>query len=129
MILEFGKELSARLVNPSYVPNIVTDAQIESALGFKVEIQQGLIKCWDVDCAAMPATEFNWTPGINYHHDALYPLTALERKGVQAFLLKDDDGLDFCAFEWKGELCVTPAFGTEGAAAACALHFVLGDKS
>lgn len=112
-------------VGPNFIPGTQADAEIARRLGFKVEIQDGLVKVWDRDA---PCLHDNWSVGPTYcEHDDL-TTELLEERGITPQVLADDAGCWFCVFERNGELLRTPSFETDAFAIACALDFVLSSE-
>lgn len=109
-------------VGSAFVPGAQADAEIQRRLGFKVEIQDGIVKVW---ARGEECRHDNWTVGPSYCTQDDLTTELLESRGITPQMLADDDGGWFCVFERNGELLRTPSFVSDGFAIACALDFVL----
>jgi hypothetical protein len=99
-------EMSAQLIN----------ANIAATLGFFVEIQDGIVKCWD-KTAGVPS-ESNWVPAVDF---------AFEKRGKPFFLLPERGETWVCVFELGGELVRTFEQSDEGCALALGLLYLLAE--
>lgn len=112
-----------RVIGTGRVSATMINASIASALGYLVEIRDGLTKCWDRD-AGIP-DETNWFPSIDFTLTESLPLKALTVRGIAVSVLPGDAGGWVCSFELNGERLATFAQSDEATALAVALYHVI----
>jgi hypothetical protein len=114
---------AARVIGTGAPSPTLLNAAIASALGFIVEIQDDLVKCWRPE-AGVP-DETNWVPAIDFVLHETLCAEAFEKRGIQFFLLPADTGGWVCVFELDGELLRTSNQPDEGRALALGLHHLI----
>jgi hypothetical protein len=98
-----------------------------AALSFIVEIQDGIVKCWD-RALGIP-DETNWFPGLDFAGREALCLEALAKREIPVSVLPGDTGGWVCSFELNGERLATFAQPDEASALALALYIVVcGEK-
>ncbi|MFT4064285.1 hypothetical protein [Paraburkholderia sp.] len=98
------------------------DASIAAALGYLVEIQDGLIKCWEK--GAIP-DETNWVTAPRFSERETLTEEALLKREIPHSVLPEPGGGWVCRFEQNGSPRETPAQFDEATALATALFLVL----
>src|SRR6187402_913996 len=96
---------AARVIGTGPVEPIRVNASIAAALGFLVEIQDGIVKCWDLE-KGMP-DETNWVPGLDFADQEALCLTAFKKREIAVAVLPGVSGGWVCSFELNGELLST----------------------
>ena len=109
-------------------PYLELNVRIAEALGYKVEIQDGIGKAWSHFSIEDAPTEENWIALPDFVSDEVSNAEMLEERGYQFFVV-DVGGLWECAFQKGDHVGVTPHHINEALALADALLLVLEHKS
>jgi hypothetical protein len=118
---------AARVLGTGPVSPQMVNAQIAMTLGFFVEIQDGIVKCWDRQ-AGTP-TERNWVPAVDFALNQSLTAEAFQKRGKPFFLLPEPGGVWVCVFELNGELVRTFEQDDEGCALALGLLHLLAEAN
>jgi len=114
---------AARVIGTGTVSPAQINASIAAALGFIVEIQDGIVKCWDRE-KGMP-DETNWVPGLDFAGREVLTLVALAKREIPVSTLPSDTGGWVCSFELNGERLSTFPQPEEACALALALYHII----
>lgn len=93
------------------------DAEIETLFGKRVEIQDGIVKCWDKACRP---DETNWNPSTRYSENVDAVMSLLKECKAQYAVNKDGEGY-YIEITLNEKVIVTPHAQTIGQALALGL--------
>jgi hypothetical protein len=119
-------EAAPSWADPDERARLRLDAAIAAALGFLVEIQDGLIKCWER--GAVP-DETNWVVAPRFTERETLSAEALAKREIPHSVLPEPGGGWVCRFEQDGSPRATSAHTDEATALAAALLLVITKDS
>jgi hypothetical protein len=102
------------------------DAAIAVALGYLVEIQDGLIKCWE---NGIHPDETNWVTAPRFSERETLTLEALAKREIPHSVMPEPGGGWVCRFELDGTPRETSAQSDENLARATALLIAVREDS
>lgn len=127
-----NKDISAGRKDPEQEdipdPYMEINVRIAEAVGYIVEIQDGIAKAWSKFAYEDAPSEDNWVTVPDFVSSDAAVAELLENYGYQ-FFVKEEGGLYECAFQKDEHMAVTVKHITEGLALADAFLLVLEYKS